>query len=85
MRVSDGYSGTGCPLYGPAARRSLPSCRRAAKQPVVPSTRARPSNQMSNNHHRQLWTPADIGGRYFPGQVRRSPCSPGKLFRPRPP
>lgn len=34
-----------------------------------------PSNQMSNNHHRQQWTPVDIDGRCFPGQTRRSPGS----------
>ncbi len=31
---------------------------------------------MSNNHHRQQWTPADADGRCFPGQTCRSPGSP---------
>jgi hypothetical protein len=46
--------------------------RRPPKQ--TPTTRAheRPSNQVSNNRHRQQWTPADADGRSFPGQACRS-------------
>jgi hypothetical protein len=32
----------------------------------------RPSNQVSNNRHRQQWTPTDADGQSFPGQARRS-------------
>ena len=35
-----------------------------------------PSNQVSNNRHRQRRTPADADGRSFPGQASRSPGSP---------
>jgi hypothetical protein len=35
-------------------------------------TRERPSNQVSNDHHAQQWTLADIDGRPLPGQARRS-------------
>jgi hypothetical protein len=35
-------------------------------------TQERPSNGVSNNHHRQQWTPVDADGRWSPGQTRRA-------------
>ena len=43
------------------------------KQVLTAPPPERPSNQVSNNHHRQQWTPADTDGRCFPGQGSRRP------------
>lgn len=56
--------------------RDHPPGEVAPKQPLATSAHERPSNQVSNNHHRQQWTPADDDGRYFRGQTCRSPGSP---------
>jgi len=55
---------------------SEPSLKRTPKQPLVISARERPSDQMSDNRHRQRWTPADVDGRCFPGRTCRCPDSP---------
>jgi hypothetical protein len=55
---------------------SQPDFRRSPKQPLTTSTRERPSNQVSNNRHRQQRTPVDTDGPSFPGQARRSAGSP---------
>jgi hypothetical protein len=51
----------------------------------------RPSNQVSNNHHRQRWTPANTHGRSIPAQAccdAGCPCqflTSGRRGPPRPP
>ncbi len=60
--------------------RSAPSAKRTPKQPLTAPTRERPSNQVSINHHLQQWTPADTGGRCFPGQAGRSAGSPHRAL-----
>ena len=54
--------------------------RRSPKQRLTTPTRERPSNQASNNHHQQQWTPADTDGRCFPGQAGRSPGRPHRAL-----
>ena len=71
--------------------RTLPSFRsryfwayRNSASPEDPPTGRpgrcqRTSNQVSNDHHRQQWTPADVDGQHFPGQTCRSPGSPRRV------
>ena len=40
----------------------------------------RPGGQVSDNHHRQRWTPADVDRRCLPGQDCRSPGSPHRYL-----
>ena len=54
---------------------------RSPEQPLATPTRERPSNQVSNNHHPQQWTPADTDGPYFPDQACRGAGSQHRDLR----
>ena len=62
------------PRAGPS-RSSRARCAVANRRVVDTGLERQLSHQVSNNHHRRQWTPADIDGRCVPGQTCRSPGS----------